>query len=99
MIEDPILVGMQKCKRYLIVQKIEEKLRKDDIKSRKLQEILKIIQNLDSRRAIQHVDKVLVRMIKKNNFFKSQMFYFYIDNKDFRNYLKKLFFETVHKKR
>ena len=26
------------------------------------------------------------------------MFYFYIDNKDFRNYLKKLFFETVHKK-
>ena len=93
--DDPIIAVIYKYKRHPSILKIKKKLKKHDLFSFyhvNPDKILKIIENIDSKKAAQQGD-IPVRSIKENKstFSKvlSEIFNFYIDNNTFPNGLKK----------
>ena len=102
--DDPIIAAIHKYKRHPSILKIKEQLKKSDLFSFyhvNPDKMLKIIENIDSKKATQHGD-IPVRMIKENKFIfskvLSEIFNFYIDNNTFSNGLKKANINPIHKK-
>ena len=101
--DDPIIAAIHKYKRHPSILKIKEQLKKDDLFSFyhiNPNKMLKIIENIDSKKATQHGD-IPVRIIKENKFIfskvLSEIFNFYIDNNTFPNGLKKADINPVYK--
>ena len=95
---------MHKYERHPSILKIKEKFKKHDVFSFyrvNPDKMLKIIGNIDSKKATQQGD-IPVRIIKENKFtfskVLSEMFNFYIDNNFFPNGLKKADVKPVYKK-
>ena len=68
--DDPIIAAIHKCKGHPSVLKIKEQLKKYDLFSFyhvNPNKMLKIIENIDSKKATQHGD-IPVRIIKENKF-------------------------------
>ena len=102
--DDPIIAAIHKYKRHPSTLKIKEQLKKDDLFSFyhvNPDKMLKIIENIDSKKATQHGD-IPVRIIKENKFIfskvLSEIFNFYIDNNTFPNGLKKADIIPIYKK-
>ena len=93
--DDTIIAAVYKYKKCLSILKIKEKVKRHDLFSFyrvNPDKMLKILQNIDSKKATQQCD-IPVRIIKENKFMfskiLSEMFHFYIDNNTFPNGLKK----------
>ena len=93
--DDTIIAAVYKYKKCLSILKIKEKVKRHDPFSFyrvNPDKMLKILQNIDSKKATQQCD-IPVRIIKENKFMfskiLSEMFHFYIDNNTFPNGLKK----------
>ena len=102
--DDTIIAAVYKYKKYLSILKIKEKVKRHDLFSFyrvNPDKMLKILQNIDSKKATQQCD-IPVRIIKENKFMfskiLSEMFHFYIDNNTFPNGLKKTDIKPVYKK-
>ena len=102
--DDPIIAAIHKYKRHPSILKIKEQLKKDDLFSFyhvNPDKMLKIIENIDSKKATQHGD-IPVRIVKESKFIfskvLSEIFNFYIDNNTFPNGLKKADINPVYKK-
>ena len=93
--DDPIIAAVQKYDRHPSILKIKEKFKKHDLFSFypvNPNKMLKIIENIDSKKATQQGD-ISVRIIKENKFtfskVLSKIFNLYIDSNTFPNGLKK----------
>ena len=101
--DDPIIAAVHKYERHPSILKIKEKFKKHDLSFYHVNpdKMLKIIENIDSKKATQHGD-IPVRIIKENKFIfskvLSEIFNFYIDNNTFPNGLKKADIKLVYKK-
>ena len=102
--DDPIIAPVCKYKRHPSILKIKEKVKKYDHFSFyhvSHDKMLKILQNIDSKKATQQGD-ISVRIIKENQFtfskILSEMFHFYIDKNIFPNGFKKADIKPVYKK-
>ena len=102
--DDPIIAAIHKYKRHPSILKIKEQLKKDDLFSFyhvNPDKMLKIIENIDSKKATQHGD-IPVRIIKENKFIfskvLSEIFNFHIDSNTFPNGLKKADIIPIYKK-
>ena len=102
--DDPIIAAVHKYNGHAGILKIKEKIQKYDLFSFyhvNSNKILKILQNIDSKKATQQGD-IPVRIIKENRFafskILSEMFNFYINSKNFPNGLKKADVKPVFKK-
>ena len=102
--DDPVIAAIHKYKRHPSILKIKEQLKKHDLFSFyhvNPDKMLKIIENIDSKKATQQGD-IPVRIIKENKFtfskVLSEIFNFYIDNNTFPNGLKKADIKPVYKK-
>ena len=102
--DDPIIAATHKYKIHPSILKIKEQLKKYDLFSFyhvNPDKMLKIIENIDSKKATQHGD-IPVRIIKENKFIfskvLSEIFNFYIDNNTFPNGLKMADINPVYKK-
>ena len=102
--DDPIIAAGRKYERHLSILKIKEKFKKHDIFSFyhvNHTKMLKIIENIDSKKATQQGD-IPIRIIKENKFtfsnVLSEIFNFYIDNNTFCNGLKKADIKPAYKK-
>ena len=102
--DDPVIAAIHKYERHPSILKIKEKFKKHDLFSFyhvNPDKMLKIIENIDSKKATQQGD-IPVRIIKENKFtfskVLSEIFNFYIDNNTFPNGLKKADIKPVYKK-
>ena len=102
--DDPIIAAVHKYERHPSILKIKEKLKKHDLFSFyhvNPDKMLKIIENINSKKATQQGD-IPVRIIKENKFpfskVLSEIFNFYIGNNTFPNGLKKADCKPVYKK-
>ena len=102
--DDPIIAAVRKYERHPSILKIKEKFKKHEhfyFYHANPDKMLKIIENIDSKKATQQGD-IPVKIIKENNFtfskVLSEVFNFYIDNNTFPNGLKKVDIKPVYKK-
>ena len=102
--DDLTIAAVHKYKRHPSILKIKEKFKKHDLFSFyhvNPDKMLKIIENIDSKKATKQRD-IPVRIMKENKFtfskVLSEIFNFYIDNNTFPNGLKKADIKSLYKK-